>query len=496
MEVKVVAEFFAEHVSREPRIDPAVPRPRPLDPQVRAVMEPRFGYDFSRVRVHTDLAAARERGALAYTTGTDIGFAPGQYRLDNPRGRAILTHELAHVVQQSGQPNSADAPISSPGETAEQAADVAARTFSGTADPEPSVTLSVRDRLRATKSSGPRLLRVASWAGDFATDTYDTVTDPSSGDSIGVDIALRFKPGNAVNATTIGMTQTANSKERGRTLPLNPTVAARSIPAGKPGEGTHIDVLKDYPNPLYAADKPGAKDTLATTPTVPSWGQHGFRFTDAAGKLNTQDALLKDTPTLPGHGPNSGQIFEATAVALAGGQAGTYYGSVQWGWQSDSANKFTKLPLALLVKDVPSATFASAAGRFAATPTSTGATAMPLPTAAGKFTNVIDAELVANPGSAATSTIGKLAKNTRVEVTDQGASMPFNNAATAGAAAAGAAAGAAAAPAALGGAAAVAPGLAAPAAQGSWWRVTVVDGVLIGRVGWVLASQLSDVQTP
>ena len=46
-----------------------------LDSTTRNFMEPRFGYDFSQVRVHTGEEAqesAREAGALAYTTGRDV----------------------------------------------------------------------------------------------------------------------------------------------------------------------------------------------------------------------------------------------------------------------------------------------------------------------------------------------------------------------------------------------------------------------------------------
>lgn len=66
-------------------------------------MGARFGHDFSRVRIHTDARAgerARALHAAAYTVGNDIVFAPGRYRPDTGVGRALLAHELAHVVQQ------------------------------------------------------------------------------------------------------------------------------------------------------------------------------------------------------------------------------------------------------------------------------------------------------------------------------------------------------------------------------------------------------------
>lgn len=68
-------------------------------------MQRRFGHDFSRVRIHSDDAAAqsaRTMSAEAFTVGRDIVFGQGRF---NPRtldGKKLLAHELAHVVQQSG----------------------------------------------------------------------------------------------------------------------------------------------------------------------------------------------------------------------------------------------------------------------------------------------------------------------------------------------------------------------------------------------------------
>jgi Domain of unknown function (DUF4157) len=460
--MRKVAGSFAEPAPRAERTAPGPSRPnraasRPLDPSVRAAMEARFRYDFSRVRVHTDPDAGA-RQALAYTQGAEISFAPGQYRPDTPRGRALLAHELAHVVQQADQPQAEDAPRSSPGEPAERAADTAAATFGAGAAPEPSRALAVRDRLRATRPGSPRVMRVASWAGDFTTDTYTTVNDKAG--SIGVDIALRFKPGQHVDATTIGMTQMVTSKDQGKAIAVTPTVGARSIAAGKAGEGAHIDQLEQFPNPLYATGAAGAKDTLGSTPTHADWGQHGFRFHDKGGTEHKQDAVLKDTPKLPGHGPNASQMFETTAVAVNGVQRGTYYGSVQWGWRSDAANKFAKLPLTLVTRALPTGTFGKAAALWAANPTSTGAKTLPLPTTALRFAKV-DAPLVTDPANAAKTTLGTVPKNTRLEFIWRGAAEPFNT-----------------------------------AAKDPWRKVTVIEGALIGRVGWILSSQLSDRKSP
>ena len=76
-----------------------------LDSGIRNFFEPRFGYDFSRVRINhgpqaadvSDLISAR-----AFTLGKNIVFASGQYQPQSIEGKRLLGHELTHVVQQNG----------------------------------------------------------------------------------------------------------------------------------------------------------------------------------------------------------------------------------------------------------------------------------------------------------------------------------------------------------------------------------------------------------
>jgi len=78
-------------------------RGRPLEGSVRSFMEPRFGHDFSQVRVHTDERASQSAqavNALAYTVGNNVVFARGRYDPESSHGRRLLAHELTHVVQQ------------------------------------------------------------------------------------------------------------------------------------------------------------------------------------------------------------------------------------------------------------------------------------------------------------------------------------------------------------------------------------------------------------
>ena len=78
---------------------------QPLDPATCRFMEPRFGHDFSAVRIHADAqaaeAAARER-ALAFTVGQHIFFGYGQYKPEESAGHRLLAHELVHTLQQRG----------------------------------------------------------------------------------------------------------------------------------------------------------------------------------------------------------------------------------------------------------------------------------------------------------------------------------------------------------------------------------------------------------
>jgi hypothetical protein len=76
-----------------------------LDANTRAFFEPRFGHDFSQVRVHTDEKAAESAqavAALAYTVGSHIAFATGSFLPGTSAGRKLFAHELIHVVQQEG----------------------------------------------------------------------------------------------------------------------------------------------------------------------------------------------------------------------------------------------------------------------------------------------------------------------------------------------------------------------------------------------------------
>ena len=112
----------------------------PLPEEVRARMERAFGADFSAVRIHEG-PQAEAMGALAYTQGDDIHFAPGRYDPVGPAGQELLGHELAHVVQQRegrvAQPQGKDAPVNADAALEAEADALGARAARGEAAADP-----------------------------------------------------------------------------------------------------------------------------------------------------------------------------------------------------------------------------------------------------------------------------------------------------------------------------------------------------------------------
>jgi len=318
---------------------------QPLDAETREFMDARFGTDLSRVRVHTGGEAGQlnhDLNAHAFTHGSDIFYGAGKA----PAKDALTAHELAHVVQQSGGSRGGDG---SP-------------------------------KLNAAEPSVQRFVKTM--GGTWDTTKYDVVKNAAGTADIGLDIELNFTPEDPVNAEMIGLTQTHRAILSGSPAFPHDTAKKRSIPKGEKGmpEGTQIDQLGQFENPLYATGATAPGDTLASTATSAAWGQHGWHYTDALGAPQHQDAILKDKPALDPPGKNSSQNFETTALAVKGSQMGAYYGSVTWGWQNDASGTLTKLPLAIGSAGVPSATFMRSAELWNAGTSSTGAATLDLPT--------------------------------------------------------------------------------------------------------------------
>lgn len=149
----------------------------PLEARARRSMENHFDTDLTEVRVHTaaeDAASATALEALAYTSGRDIYFAAGMYAPSTTAGQRLLTHEVAHVMQQrSGREPSLSTKsahgvkVGAPDDALEAAADSASEQFvNGTheTDETPSERLEAKTAIQpfvqrqpASKTTGEEL---------------------------------------------------------------------------------------------------------------------------------------------------------------------------------------------------------------------------------------------------------------------------------------------------------------------------------------------------
>ena len=96
-----MSDSFEAGADVETQVSQSKGRGSPLPDAVRTYMEPRFGVDFSHVRVHTGSDALQMNqavGAQAFTHGSDIYFGAG----NSPTNLELTAHELTHVVQQTG----------------------------------------------------------------------------------------------------------------------------------------------------------------------------------------------------------------------------------------------------------------------------------------------------------------------------------------------------------------------------------------------------------
>jgi Domain of unknown function (DUF4157) len=122
------------HPDVEAAISASRGRGAALDGVVRDRVGEALGDPLTDVRVHADDhadALARSVSARAFTTGTDIFFARGEYRPATLPGDALLAHELTHVAQQRGGEATGPLTVTDPGDAYEVDADAVARELGG-----------------------------------------------------------------------------------------------------------------------------------------------------------------------------------------------------------------------------------------------------------------------------------------------------------------------------------------------------------------------------
>ena len=331
-------------------------------------MEDAFDFSFAQVRVHEG-SQAQAMGAIAYTEGTNLHFAPGEYQPGSERGQELIGHELAHVVQQS------EARVG----TTKQFKGVELNDDPGLeAEADAWGARAARGEL-VGRSSGVRspdvggavqrkvIQRVAqpSHYGRFVDNDYRVDNAAQT-----VVLHLTFEPNAEVDATKIGLTQSTRTEIAGSPVVVDAQTAPRQVASG-PGTGYEIDRIPDRNNPIYGSPSVGAGQNLHNTaltnappgtatpsPTNATF-ELGHRFTDAGGP-HIKNAWLHDTPSMePAN--NIGVLFETTALALEGAQEGTYYGSVRWGLRRSATGTLTAEPFQIVSQGAPSQNFLAAA---------------------------------------------------------------------------------------------------------------------------------------
>ena len=128
-----VGEGILPDGTAHPDVEATIARTRgsgaPLDPGSLARNSDVLGDPLDDVRVHHDSTAdalAQSVSARAFTTGKDVYFAAGEYQPGSSGGDELLTHELAHVVQQGDAPVSGPLTVSMPGDALETEAEAIA----------------------------------------------------------------------------------------------------------------------------------------------------------------------------------------------------------------------------------------------------------------------------------------------------------------------------------------------------------------------------------
>jgi uncharacterized protein DUF4157 len=387
-----------------------------LDPDTRAHFEPRYGHDFSRVRVHTDQQAddtARAMHAVAYTVGSQIAFAEGRYQPGTAAGRRLLAHELAHVAQQrNASVPGTQLEVGKPSDAAERAADVAAQHALGHATTRPVDAIDASATVRRTT--------VESWAGTFDNDLqYDlkNVNDGKGQGGYGSPIQIRFTPKPVVHADKVALVQTAASTWNDQAWFLGQEADSTALEARSTPSGTHIDQPnRSSTTPLAAMKNPPSGGDLAASAP----GTNARFGVPSAKDPESRKAWMFDPAGL-GQIPDdvaASQSLETAALAVSGPQQGVYYGSVSWGWDKAAGEKTATLkPFRSVSKDAPSAEFSRASELWNASKTDQGGARIALPITLGKY--VAGAGTLLMEHADGGKQVARLELNERVEITGQ-----------------------------------------------------------------------------
>lgn len=181
---------FASHDRFEQEADAVAERVAEQEHSHTAAAMP----DFSRIRVHTDAAAARAARSLnarAFTVGQEIVFGLGEYTPSSRTGRKLLAHELTHVLQQEGLN----------GASAIQRAEVDDRSCAGLTDIEPDVDTEVNSQLASARAAAAKPIAVSAFLRDVMTRLGQGAVSPIEKFIEALPASKRNLPGSSLTGT-------------------------------------------------------------------------------------------------------------------------------------------------------------------------------------------------------------------------------------------------------------------------------------------------------
>jgi len=312
---------------------------------LRNRIEDATGADLSGVRIHTGSEAQQAAwmlNARAFTVGSDIWFAQGQYRPGDPEGDRLIAHEIVHTIQQGPAAGAAIQPmleVSQPGDAAEVEAEAIANTIIN-GNREADVDVPTPMRVSAARKA---ISRVEFKDGDatFKVDPYAEVDSDNGKDTarqVGATIDITYKSAETYKSDKIAFVQTMKTTKDGSPY-LFENEKPRATTAKEGEAGWAVDRVKGHKSPIYSQENTGKEGDFT---------KFGYR----KSKTDFKDAWMQD-----GIGLNRavGQTVTVDAVTFALDETNSkYLGGISWGFATDAKGATKKKDAALQSAGDPS----------------------------------------------------------------------------------------------------------------------------------------------
>lgn len=314
---------------------------RPLDSSTMSFMEPRFGRDFSGVRVHSDQSAAdaaRAIQASAFTVGQNIYFGADAFRPATHDGNRLLAHELAHTVQ-SGPADALNAhpalDVSQPGDAAEVEAEsvadaVMAARPPGRLTPVP-ISAARKAISRADLRTNGGIFKVTNYSENDSDPGHDTDK------SVGAKIDITFTPAETVVSNKISFVQIVKPLKDGTSY-LFENMKPRATDARSGDAGWAVDRVAGKKSANYAQQNDGT----AGGNTI---------FGKRTDRTTWTDAWMHDDANLNRkQGKTLSMSFTTFALDNTNNK---YLGAISWGAATTAAGATTKKTEAVFAQGNP-----------------------------------------------------------------------------------------------------------------------------------------------